>query len=47
MMENTVKYPCRNCIYFKSCGDSQRTEPCNGRVTKAQKKQEKNGYKKN
>lgn len=29
-----VKYPCRNCIYFKQCGSSTRTEQCKGRTTK-------------
>ena len=35
---NTVKHPCRNCIYFDACGESGRTEPCKGRVTKSEKK---------
>ena len=34
-------YPCRNCIYFKACGENTRTMPCNGRKTKAEVKQEK------
>lgn len=34
------KYPCRNCIYFKACGDNTRTMPCKGRQTKSQKKKE-------
>jgi hypothetical protein len=29
-----VKHPCQGCIYFKACGESTRTAPCNGRVTK-------------
>lgn len=32
--KRNVKYPCRGCVYFKSCGDSSRTELCKGRVTK-------------
>lgn len=36
----TVKHPCRNCIYFKACGDNMRTAPCKGRVTKSEKKRE-------
>ena len=28
------KYPCRNCIYFKACGETTRTMPCKGRQTK-------------
>lgn len=35
---NQPKYPCRNCIYFKACGDNTRTMPCYGRETKSQKK---------
>ena len=26
------KYPCRNCIYFKQCGSTARTEKCEGRA---------------
>ena len=29
-MENT-NYPCRNCTYSNVCGDSTRTETCNGK----------------
>ena len=29
-----AKYPCRNCMYFKQCGSSTRTEQCRGRSTK-------------
>lgn len=36
-----VKRPCQCCIYFKACGESTRTEPCAGRVTKSEKKKEK------
>ena len=35
----SVKYPCRNCIYFAQCGLYLRTEPCRGRVTKRQQKE--------
>lgn len=35
-----MKYPCRNCIYFKTCGDNMRTVECNGRTTKSEKKRE-------
>ncbi len=35
-----TKYPCRNCIYFKSCGENMRTRPCSGRKTKSEKKKE-------
>ena len=37
----TVKKPCINCIYFKACGDSNRTAPCDGRMTKTEKRKEK------
>ena len=41
------KYLCINCIYFKTCGSSTRTEKCNGRTTKTDKKKEiKNNLKK-
>lgn len=30
------KYPCRNCTYFKQCGNTNRTQPCGGRQTKTQ-----------
>ena len=36
----TVKHPCIGCIYFKVCGNTNRTMPCNGRVTKSQKAKE-------
>ena len=26
-----MKYPCRNCAFFKQCGSSTRTEQCKGR----------------
>ena len=29
-----AEYPCRNCIYFKECGENMRTETCDGRTTK-------------
>lgn len=35
-----VKYPCRNCIYFKVCGENARTMPCKGRKTKSEAKKE-------
>lgn len=33
-----VKYPCRNCVYFKACGDNMRDMPCAGRMTKSERK---------
>ena len=38
MKNKTVKYPCRGCVYFTAYGDNTRTEPCNGRKTKRDKK---------
>lgn len=35
--ENDVKYPCRNCEYFKICGNTNRTQKCNGRKLKDKK----------
>lgn len=34
------KYPCRNCVYFKACGDNTRTAFCGGRMTEKQKRAE-------
>jgi hypothetical protein len=34
------KHPCINCIYFKACGETTRTMPCKGRMTKSEKKKE-------
>ena len=34
----SVKYPCRNCVYFNQCGDNMRTHPCAGRQTKSERK---------
>ena len=39
-MNKTVKYPCINCIYFDVCGNTNRIEPCQGRMTKSEKKGE-------
>lgn len=33
-----VKHPCVNCKYFKVCGNTNRTVPCNGRELKGRKK---------
>lgn len=32
------KRPCIGCIYFKACGSTTRTMPCNGRKTKRERK---------
>lgn len=36
------KHPCQGCVYFKECGNTNRTEPCYGRQTKTDRKKEKN-----
>lgn len=43
MKNNQPQFPCRSCIYFQSCGENTRTMPCNGRVTKTEKKNEERG----
>lgn len=32
-----VKKPCISCKYFKVCGSTTRTEPCDGRELKTRK----------
>lgn len=39
-MTQSVKKPCIGCIYFKVCGSTTRTQPCDGRMTKSEKKKE-------
>ena len=34
-LKKSVKYPCRNCIHFKVCGDYMRERSCKGRKTAA------------
>lgn len=36
---NAPIYPCRGCIYFTACGENMRTMPCEGRMTKSEKKE--------
>ena len=31
-------HPCVGCVYYKVCGNTNRTEPCYGRMTKREKK---------
>ena len=39
-----VKRPCVGCVYYTACGNTNRTMPCNGRVTKSERKRSnKNG----
>lgn len=40
------KYPCRNCVYFKACGETTRTMPCNGRQTKKETPKEEKAERK-
>lgn len=35
-----VKHPCQGCVYFDACGNTNRTQPCEGCVTKSQRKAE-------
>lgn len=37
-MNASVKHPCVGCVYFKQCGNTNRTQPCEGRQTKTQQK---------
>ena len=37
---NQPIHPCINCIYSKACGETTRTMPCEGRMTKSEKKKE-------
>ena len=40
-MKTKPTHPCINGIYFKTCGDTTRTMPCDGRMTKSEKKENK------
>lgn len=35
------KHPCIGCVYYIACGETNRTMPCNGRVTKSERKRGK------
>lgn len=37
-----VKHPCVGCVYYKACGNTTRTERCNGRMTKSEQKNRRN-----
>ena len=39
-VNHQVNKPCIGCIYFKICGSSTRTQLCDGRITKSEKKKE-------
>lgn len=34
------KHPCQGCVYYKACGNSNRTEPCYGRMTERERRAE-------
>lgn len=36
-----VQKPCIGCIYYKVCGSTTRTAPCEGRKTKSEARKEK------
>lgn len=38
MKNKEVKHPCQGCVYFNACGNTNRTAPCDGRMTKREKK---------
>lgn len=38
-----VKKPRIGCVYYDACGCSTRTEPCEGRMTKRERKHEEHG----
>lgn len=38
-----VKKPCIGCKYFRVCGNTNRTRPCEGRETKGGRKHERDG----
>ena len=42
-MKKQPKHPCIGCVYFNACGNTNRTEHCEGRTTKSEKKKEESG----
>lgn len=38
-----VKKTCIGCVYYDACGCSTRIEPCEGRMTKTERKHEEYG----
>ena len=40
-MKKVLK-PCIGCVYFKACGNTNRTQPCEGRKTKTEQRKENN-----
>ena len=37
------QHPCQGCVYYKACGESDRTAPCYGRMTKRERRVKKDG----
>lgn len=33
-----VNRPCIGCVYFDACGETTRTAPCDGRMTRSERK---------
>jgi hypothetical protein len=40
MKNKMPKHPCQGCIYFKVCGESTRTAPCDGRMTERERRKQ-------
>ena len=38
MSAKQVKHPCIGCVYFNACGETNRTMPCDGRMTRSEHK---------
>ena len=38
MNAKQVKHPCIGCVYFNACGETSRTTPCDGRMTRSERK---------
>ena len=38
MNAKQVKHPCIGCVYFNACGETNRTTPCDGRITRSERK---------
>lgn len=37
-----MKKTCIGCVYFDACGETTRTMPCDGRMTKSERKRGNN-----
>lgn len=42
--QRPVKYPCQGCVYFAACGNTNRREPCAGRMTKTDRKRQEQAH---